>query len=382
MYPFTRMRKLLNRLVRNLKFNVYILSGKDPQERPFSLMYVGHEGNRNYLARMVLGDNHKTIESLKIWLWSLKGEIGRKRKSCDLIVMEDSERVRRFIDPKEMLVVPTWIGWKADISDEISAIVKRDRSLQSDIRRIRKNKLTFEVAKDEVDFEEFYQKMYLPYITSVHGDRASLTAYDKMKNHFPECDLIVVRRGKEKMGGMLIQYNNEMPRLWSIGVMDARLDYLKAGVIGALYYFSIIHLKKQGHSKVHYGATRAFLNDGVLRYKKKWGIQVANPPKQTFLIRIESVSSKLKAFLLNNPFIHVEKDSLQAAVFIDNAELPTGPEIQRLRKDYFLNGLSGLNLYSFGHENQNCEEFNLQEAHDGVSVYPASAFFKRPSSQK
>lgn len=375
-YPFTKIPKLMNRLSRKLKINVHILSEKDSRGNPFSIMYVGYEGNKNYLANVIFGDNYKTIETSNIWVWNLGRKINSKWKLCNLLILEDNENVRRFIDTKEMFALPVWIGWKTDISDEISAIVKRDKSLQSDIRRIRKNKLTFEVTNDETDFEEFYQKMYIPYITSVHGDQASLTTYDDMKNHFAECDLIIVEKDKEKMGGMLIRYENEMPRLWSIGVTNARVDYLKAGVIGALYYFSVIHLKGQGHDTVHYGATRAFLNDGVLRYKKKWGVQIANPPNKVFLIRIESVSPKLKAFFLNNPFIHLKEGTLQGAVFIDSTEPPSDTEIQRFGKDYFLKGLSGLNLYLFGHENQGFEENDLQKSSDKIYIRPANVFFK------
>jgi hypothetical protein len=376
MYPFAKIRKLPNRLAQKLKINVYILSEKDPQGIPFSMMYVGNEGNKNYLANVIFGDNYKTIETSKIWVWNLRKKIDRKGQLCNLLILEDTEIVRRFIDTKEMFVLPVWIGWKTDISGDISAIVKQDRSLQSDMRRIRKNNLTFEVTNDETDFEEFYQQMYIPYITSVHGDQASLTTYDDMKNHFAECDLIIVGKDKEKMGGMLIRYENEMPRLWSIGVTDARVDYLKAGVIGALYYFSVIHLKEQGHDTVHYGATRAFLNDGVLRYKKKWGIQVANQPKNVFFIRVESVSPKLKAIFMKNPFIHMKEGTLQGAIFIDSTEPPSDSEIQRFGKDYFLEGLSGLTLYLFGYEKQGLEAYDPQKQSDKISVRPAGVFFK------
>jgi len=289
--------------------------------------------------------------------------------------LEDDENVRKCIDTKKMFALPVWIGWKADISGEISAIVKRDRSLQSDIRRIRKNKLTFEVTNDETDFEAFYQKMYIPYITSVHGDQASLTTYDDMKNHFAECDLIIVKKDKEKMGGMLIRYENEMPRLWSIGVTNARVDYLRAGVIGALYYFSVIHLKEKGYDTVHFGATRAFLNDGVLRYKKKWGVQIANPPKQIFFLRVESVSPKIKAFFLNNPFMHMKEGTLQGAVFIDGTEPLSNSEIQRFRKDYFLKGLSDLNLYLFDHDKQSLQTYDLKKPSEKIYLCPADVFF-------
>lgn len=374
--PFAGIRKFPNRLAQKFKIKVYILSEKDPRGIPFSMMYAGYEGNKNYLANVIFGDNYKTIETSKIWIWNLGRKINDNRRLCNLIIMKDNKNVRRFVDTKKMFALPVWIGWKVDISGEISAIVKQDKSLQSDIRRIRKNKLTFEVTNNETDFEEFYQKMYIPYITSVHGDQASLTTYDDMKNHFAECDLIVVGKDKDKMGGMLIRYENDMPRLWSIGVTDARVDYLRAGVIGALYYFSVIHLKEKGHDAVHYGATRAFLNDGVLRYKKKWGVQIANQPKNVFLIQIESISSKLKAFLSKNPFIHMEEGILQGAVFINSTEPPSDVEIQRFGKDYFLKGLSGLNLYLFGHDRQSLEAYNPQKSSDKISIHPADVFFK------
>ena len=42
----------------------------------------------------------------------------------------------------------------------------------------------------------------------------------------------------------------------------------------ALIYLFICWAKKQGFNTIHFGLTRPFLNDGSLRFKRKWGIAI------------------------------------------------------------------------------------------------------------
>jgi hypothetical protein len=168
-----------------------------------------------------------------------------------------------------------------------------------------------------------------------------------MKDVFRYSDLLLVKKKEEYIGGMIIEYENKCPTLFSLGVRDGNPDYLKDGTVAALYYFSSLYLEEKGFLKMKSGYSRAFLNDGVLRLKRKWGQRILHSEPSGFALKVLSDTSATKSFLCNNPFIFQNNEHLCGAVFIDK-DGPLLPEdYKQINKKYFNQGLSKLFLYEF-----------------------------------
>lgn len=262
-----------------------------------------------------------------------------------------------------------------DISVDISSFVK-NKSLQSDLRRIRSNRLSFELKNELPQFDNFYYNMYLPYITKRHGNQAFVMKYESMKEKFRNCDLLLIKKEKEYIAGILLAYEKDVARLWSIGVKDGNSDYIKYGAIGALFYFSIHHLKGKGYKRVSFGLSRAFLNDGVLQYKKKWNLQMVDTDRLGFLFSPLSKTAAMKGFLLNNPFIYIKKPKINGAVFMESNQPLTKKDLQKIRDDYYLVGMNKLVIYKFGKHDSEIQEVVPSALSERMTICSAECIFK------
>ena len=102
-----------------------------------------------------------------------------------------------------------------------------------------------------------------------------------------------------------------------MGVKGGDIVYAKMGAVAALYHFVILHLREKGFKSLHYGASRPFLKDGVLGFKRKYGAQIVDKDRRVFRVRVARYSDGAKAFLRNNPFISEIHGCFYANFFVD-----------------------------------------------------------------
>jgi hypothetical protein len=133
--------------------------------------------------------------------------------------------------------------------------------------------------------------------------------------------------------------------LWSLGVRDDGVDHIQEGIAPALYHFSFKHLSGRGFARVNLGSCRPFLRDGVLNFKRKMSQSLKHAHWDGIAMKITSLTPGVKSFLLKNPFIFLTEGRMHGAIFVE--EKLSLEKIQKIEKDYFHPGLSGLVIYSF-----------------------------------
>ena len=113
-------------------------------------------------------------------------------------------------------------------------------------------------------------------------------------------------------------------------------------------HYAAIWAKENGIKLLDFGDTRAFLNDGVLQYKRKWGMStnISKYMLGIFGFKIYNYSKSIQSFLTNNPFIYVDKNQLNGFIFIEKDELITRDEIQQFFRTYYTPGLTQLSIIS------------------------------------
>jgi hypothetical protein len=146
---------------------------------------------------------------------------------------------------------------------------------------------------------------------------------------------------------MLVNYDAECAYIRYVGVLDGKWDHVRDGALVAAYEFCFQRLEKTGYTKVGLGFSRAFLQDGALRRKRKWGQSVMYASNHKFLMQIKSDSKATRAFLANNPFIFERSGKLHGAVFLNDEALPTSELLKVMREQHFHRGLSTLVVYYF-----------------------------------
>ena len=334
-------------LIRGIRFDLWIITGKEiKSKQELSIFYAGSKENRNYIINLIFDKPYKENYIGKMWIWGVLKTIKEKIINCSLMVIEAPRYFSLFSITRKWFYIPCWTSGEIDISNGISSLITNE-SLKSDIRKIKRNHLSFESTNETFQLYDFYHNMYLPYITESHDDEAIVMEYDLIKEEFKNCDLILVKNREEYIGGILIRYIGKSSHLWCIGIKNGNKDYLQRGVVGALYYFSFCYLKDKGFKKVGLGDTRAFLKDGVLQYKKKWGMRIISASQTGFLVNILSAKNSAKEIFFRNPFIYMNKENWEGAIFIENDQLISEKDFREIYKSYYQYGISKLIIYRF-----------------------------------
>jgi len=372
-----QLRVRIREIVNSLILNVWIVMGEEIlSKQKLAIIYIGSEKNKNFLTKVAFGNSYKEDYIGKTWLWRIFKTVKAKGHACSLMVAEVPKNSLMLFGKKKCFYIPSWVQGELKTSIDTSQHIKNE-SLKSDLRKITRNKLHFELTNELSQFHNFYHNMYLPYITKAHDDRAVITKYDFMKKFFRDCELLLIKKDEEYIAGILIAYNytKKRARLWCIGVKDGNSDYIKDGASGAIYYFSLLHLKEKGYKRVSVGLSKAFLKDGVLRYKKKWGHRIIGTYKIGFLIKPLSKTAAVEGFFLNNPFIYVRKNRLNGAVFVEDGQSFSKEDFQKFYKDYCLNGVSKLFIYRFGQGHGRSREIVPPEFSDRITICSAESLF-------
>lgn len=335
----------LNRLrdkLRKYRLNVWLLEGKEKHSgEKLVVLYAGRELNKNYLSHIAFGDLYQERVLGKAWIWSV-ARIARSHPAVTLIVTEAWEDYFKRFSGCDDYYIPCWIDGEIVFS-RFKELMKHSENIKADLRKIRKYGYQYEITKDKDKFDLFYHTMYRPYILKAHGNRAALMSYEAMMSKSDITDLLLIKRGDDYIAGENLLYEGDSVRAWSLGVKDGDYRHVKEGAIGALYYYKIEYLISRGYDRFNAGASRAFLKDGVLQYKKKWGLSLIQARSGGFWIRMIGKSGSVDAFFENNPFIHIRNDHLCGIVFQGDVAL-SNEIIDTVRKFNDLPGLHELKI--------------------------------------
>jgi hypothetical protein len=171
--------------------------------------------------------------------------------------------------------------------------------------------------------------------------------YEDMQAAIPNCELFLVTQdGQDIAGGILVYDGSDKVRAWSLGVKDGDDCWVRAGALVAFEHLQTEYLLEKGFSRVHRGASRPFLNDGALSFKKKRGMEITDNTRQRFIIMPLHDRPGVRALLQQNPFIYEDEGKLKGAIFVSGEIAPE--DAVRLHHDWYIPGLDGLTLFYLG----------------------------------
>jgi len=276
--------------------------------------------------------------------------------------------------------IPSWISGQFDMPLDKDYFIKKNTSIRSDIKKIDKNQLSYAVTRDVFQLENYYYNMHVPFIKKAFGDRAYISDYNEVKRDFIKQtvykDLLLIKKDNDYIAGSLLDYNKKLAKIVILGIKEGNYEYVKDGAIGAIYYFSILFFEKLGCKRIELGLSRPFLEDGVLRYKRKWGqTLIPQHMKSVFMVKMLSETEGLKGFFVNNPFIYEDASGLNGAVFVENNRYFSEKDFKKLIKDYYQPGISKLVIYKFDKSDSNTFTPVPAELSDKVEVRSVYSVF-------
>jgi hypothetical protein len=173
---------------------VWILWGRDTSSKDtFKVLYAGGNQTKNYLINLLFDSSCVENYLGRKWIWKLSRNIKQIGGDCSLVAMEVSETLHTSFREENQFYIPLWISGEIDIVDEKPESFKK-KTFKSDLRKIKKNNLSFEVTNDLGHLHNFYWNMYYPYITKRHGNVAFVMSYEVMKHKFKNCELLLIKK--------------------------------------------------------------------------------------------------------------------------------------------------------------------------------------------
>jgi hypothetical protein len=334
-------------LLRRLRPEVWIISGEERVSRlPLSVcLYSMTDEYKDYLQNLIFGDLFQARYLGRAWLWKAFNSLPAAAGGCSILIAEVHVRHLKWMGANAGIVVPAWIRGHAPLPR--GPEVMNRTSVKKILRKIRQQKWEYEATRDQEKFDYFYHKMYVPYTTTRYGDSAFLSPREKLKAKFDCGELILLKKQNEYVSGVIVAYEGDVARMPFLGVRDGEWDLVVDSALVALYEFTLQHLEQRGCRRIDLGESQTFLNDGVLRSKKKYGHTISSTSIHKFLIRALSDTSAARAFLQNNPFIFQHLDELRGAVFLDAAGPPSPHTLHEIHKQHSHPGLSELIAFFF-----------------------------------
>ena len=258
-----------------------------------------------------------------------------KSKTHDIALVSSNMAFSDFLLSNGFFVLPH-IDFKLNIFPSWNVLYKKmDRSLRRTINRIEERSFSYEITQDKNKIDFFYYQLYLPHVSGKYGKSARIVSLEECRRLSKKGGLFLLKTEKKYVSGLIFSISNNELNLAISGVND---EDLKDKAYYALRYFFIKWAMLHGYKRIDSGMSNPFFTDGTFMYKKKWGMQmepIQGRSAGIFAVRFCSFSDGAKSFLLNNPFVFLEKGKLNGVVMGYSC-------FDSLRKRYFVPGLSKL----------------------------------------
>ncbi|MFZ7132674.1 MAG: hypothetical protein ACOWWR_09985 [Eubacteriales bacterium] len=324
------------------KMEQWLLCGSElHSNKKITVLYTGVFLNMNYFAGIIFGADYEESYLGRYHRWNFLKNFNNKNMDYSMVVTEGLKIFSGYMKMNHYTYIPGWILGKIELPDKISNMFNNS-SIKSDINHIKSNKLEYILTKDTEHFNLFYYNMYLPFIKARHGNSAILRTYYDLYRKYKNGSLLMVKKADEFVAGMLITFDKKYGHLQNLGVIEGDLTHIKEGVISALYYYSIQYIYSLGYRKIDVGATRSFLNDGIMCYKKKWGFKVEKDSAAGFFIKINKLSWGIYGFLQHNPYITTSKKGNNIVIFNNTDETLEETINRNIENKHLSAGLDGI----------------------------------------
>jgi hypothetical protein len=351
--PLRSVIRPIRQRIHRLREDTWLLEGKERTSgQPLSILFKGERITRNYISEVFFKESWTEKEHARTWKYRRLQRALDVNGRHDLAIVQLDGPQPVTDSGAALYKVPCWVGGERDLH-ACSELARRSEHIKSDIRRIRKNRLSYRVTSEPEEFDRFYHSMYLPYIQRVFGNHAFLMSYQAMQSAIPDSELFLVTQDdKDIAGGILVYDGSDRVRGWSLGVKDGDDRWVRAGALAAFDHLQTDYLLEKGFRRLHRGGSRPFLNDGSLRFKKNRGMVITSHTPRGFIILPLRDTPAVRALLQHNPFIYEDEGKLKGAIFVPGEVIEE--DAARMYHDWYVPGLEGLTLFSLdqGHENE------------------------------
>jgi hypothetical protein len=296
---------------------LYYIEGEEKSSgSKMRLTYLGCDERILYYWLGLIYTQHTLIrKKIRLPIWKTVRFLNENINISDLALVELNNITKRIIPSDSGFIIPKWLDMKIDIDRSL-----KTKQIQHIKRQIRKYRLSCENGNTLSDLAYFYHRMYIPYTTERY-ENGSLTAdFEYFVNVFKKEGsrlFFIIKDGERVAGSIDIKKGNTI-FMHSLGILDARLDLLKMGVLGSSYYFKMLDYKTKGYNSLEIGGTCPILTNGLTQHKLTLGAESVdqNTRKQYIMFRPLRDTVAVRKYLESNPFVYLNENCYYSALFI------------------------------------------------------------------
>lgn len=293
--------------------------------RPATMLVAGSERRVRWLADRFFAAAPAREPLGHVPAWRLVRTLKQMRGTADVTVARVSRvTADRLGFGADYLPVPDWIGMRLDEPFDLAAIAPRSHSVADDLRRVRRDGWSAEVSHHAADFASFYREMYVPLVRARHRAESVVRPARRLRRVFRRGGILWLRRDREPVAGFLFVQRHDVLEAVALGISGGDVSWLKAGVVAALYVSMIDLANDLGCTVIDLRGSRPSLEDGLTRYKRKWGAAVYDRDDvlTTTLVRWDRMSPAVVEFLALSPLVFRDGRGLSALAVCGSDEDP------------------------------------------------------------
>ena len=312
---------------------------------PASVLVAGDEPWIDYLPARLFKGTPQRETLCCVPFWNLPRLLEEQRSSADLTIVRVDRWSARLLFGGQYLTVPEWVGMSLDLP--LRPEVMRSKSVKNDIRKVQFNRLQTVVSHRPDDFDAFYSHAYLPFVSSRHGRFTFVHDRRLMQRWFRQGGILWVQVDEQRVAGMLFSVENPTLHFQALGIPNGEHQLDRQGARSALYLLGFEHARNVNCSRMNLGGNRASLQDGVLRYKAKWGATLHDRrPQFDLLLYWERFTPALEELLSQSTLVFRDSDGLSGLHAIVAGRTATPADALEAYRRLWTDGLQRLYMIS------------------------------------
>jgi hypothetical protein len=318
-------------LARNIHIQLTQLRGTT-RTGEAAVLVAGPDPWASDLARRLFKEAPQQSQVGMVPVWKVSSVLDKMGRDFDLVFARLDKLTARLFFPSNCLRVPEWVDTGRDLPNNPAVLLRSSESLTRDIRVARQNGLETSFSERPEDLEEFYRSMYVPFTRWRHGSMAWYANRQTLRHQLRRGGLIWLSCGGERVAGLVFEVTGRALGTRAYGTRAGYAGATKKGAASALYFHAIKHAISSGCEFLDLGGCHASLSDGLMLYKRKWGVGIRVRPGNQFytLVRWPAWNRAVATFLADVPLLHQNGDRLIGVTATDLTSLATQADADRI----------------------------------------------------
>jgi len=295
---------------------VYRLDGETHAGTAGRMIVAGFSPFVDYLPERFFAKPPERTQLRNQTLMGLRDRMLMESEGADLVLTRADKLLASLIARRDFLQLPQSIACMLRVPPETSSLAASSHSLRVDLGLVRHRGFVMRRSEREEDVRLFYDSFYLPTVKHRHRNFAVPRSWSGVRSAARRGGLFWVEHQGEVVGGCVYCFRNGRIFAHSMGQRPAANGRPRPGVDAAIYYHLIETSRRLGFGEIDFGGCRPSLHDGVVRYKRKWGMAMIDNcgADHDLLLRWRQVTPAVESFIQHTSLIFRDGTEFAAVV--------------------------------------------------------------------